>query len=521
MKIREIELKHFGKFTNKKITVQEGIQLFYGENESGKSTVHTFIKGMLFGLERGRGRAAANDTFRRYEPWENGNYYSGALVFECGGKLFRLERNFDKYSKKAVLICEDDGEELSVNDGDLDVLLSGIKMSVYEDTACIGQLRARTSKTLAVEMKDYAADYYVTGDSELNLSGALDMLAKQRKDLDKEMKESLQCKQKKREKIEQESTYLWRDIHKLEEERDHLEEELAIRIEKERHKKEENKKEETKNVIDELRPPKWRIHPIEILFMLAFIVMAFLLISRPWNYLVAIIIALAGGIYAWNRLKDGKDKTKTPPEIILEEIVPEEERVSKEKLLWQKSRVLSELREKQVQYGNLQEQLEEMDEINDESKAWERQKKALELAYERLEAVSADMRGNISRELNRKASEIIAEITGGKYTHLTADEDLQLSLMRNGKKLYVEQVSQGTIEQIYFALRMAAGELLHQEEYPVILDDTFAFYDEGRLKNTLRWLAAHKRQVLIFTCQKREEEILRNLGAAYSKIVLE
>ena len=47
MKIREIELKNFGKFTSKKITVQDGIQLFYGENESGKSTVHTFIKSML------------------------------------------------------------------------------------------------------------------------------------------------------------------------------------------------------------------------------------------------------------------------------------------------------------------------------------------------------------------------------------------------------------------------------------------------------------------------------------------
>lgn len=521
MKIRELELKNFGKFTSKKMKVQDGIQLFYGENESGKSTVHTFIKGMLFGLERKRGRAAATDTFHKYEPWENGNYYSGVLVFECGGKAFRLERNFDKYAKKAVLICEDDGEELSVEDGDLDVILSGIKMSVYEDTSCIGQLHTRTSRSLALEMKDYAANYYVTGDSELNLSGALEMLAKQRKDQEKEIKNFLQDKQKKREKIEQESNYLWRDIHRLEEQRDQLEEELAYRKEKEKYRKKDTKKEEAKNVIDEIRPPKWRIHPLEILFMLVLIVLAFLLISRPWNSLVAIIIALAGGIYTWNRMKEGKNKTKTPPELILEEIEPEGTWISEEKLLWQKDRVLSELREKRVQYGNLQEQLEELDEISEESKALERQRKALELACQRLEEVSADMRVNISSELNRKASEIISEITGGKYTHLTADEDLKLSLIKNGKKIYVEQLSQGTIEQIYFALRMAAGELLHEEEYPVILDDTFAFYDERRLRNTLRWLAVNKKQVLIFTCQKREEEILKNLGAAYSKIVLE
>lgn len=63
-------------------------QSFYGENESGKTTIHTFIKSMLFGLERGRGRASVNDTFSIYEPWENPNYYSGTLRFESGGKNF-------------------------------------------------------------------------------------------------------------------------------------------------------------------------------------------------------------------------------------------------------------------------------------------------------------------------------------------------------------------------------------------------------------------------------------------------
>ena len=84
----------------------------------------------------------------------------------------------------------------------------------------------------------------------------------------------------------------------------------------------------------------------------------------------------------------------------------------------------------------------------------------------------------------------------------------------------MEQVSQGTLEQIYFAFRMAVSSLLHEEEYPVILDDTFVFYDESRLKRTLKWLADHKQQVIIFTCQKREEELLGNLGIPYTKTEL-
>ena len=63
MELRELDIKNFGKISDTKIPFEDGINLIYGENESGKSTLHTFIKGMLFGIERGRGRAAAKDTF--------------------------------------------------------------------------------------------------------------------------------------------------------------------------------------------------------------------------------------------------------------------------------------------------------------------------------------------------------------------------------------------------------------------------------------------------------------------------
>ena len=86
-----------------------------------------------------------------------------------------------------------------------------------------------------------------------------------------------------------------------------------------------------------------------------------------------------------------------------------------------------------------------------------------------------------------------------------------MSLYTAGRRISIEQVSRGTIEQIYFALRMAASEILYEEDYPVILDDTFVFYDDKRLENTLRWLKKNKKQVIIFTCQKREQEILNRI----------
>ena len=208
MKLLELELRNFGKLHDRTIRPGDGVTLIYGENESGKSTVHTFIRAMLFGLERGRGRASANDTFSRYEPWDNESFYAGNLRFSCDGKVFVLRRNFDKYHKRAVLVCETDGEELSVEDGDLAVLLDSLTAASYENTLCIGQMRAPTSQALAGELKNYATSYYVTGDSDIDLTAAQELLLSRKKALDKEVKQALSEKQKKRESIEQEASYV-------------------------------------------------------------------------------------------------------------------------------------------------------------------------------------------------------------------------------------------------------------------------------------------------------------------------
>ena len=232
------------------------------------------------------------------------------------------------------------------------------------------------------------------------------------------------------------------------------------------------------------------------------------------------VLFLAFGLYVWNRMKVGKKQVKTEPEIILEEITQEEEKVPIEKLRWEKAHITEELKEKTIQYDNLGEQLAELDEINEQSREYEMKRQAVQMAAEHLEQLSGAMRGYLKRDLNEKASTIIREITGGKYTKLVTDEKLHVTLVTDEKLVEIEQVSRGTVEQIYLALRMAVGELLCEEEMPVILDDVFAYYDEERMLQTLKWLKAHKKQVLLFTCQKREEQVMKEAGIAYHKIEL-
>lgn len=59
MKITELYIKNFGRFSEQHFYIKDGVQVIYGENEYGKSTLQAFIRAMLFGMERGRGKAAA------------------------------------------------------------------------------------------------------------------------------------------------------------------------------------------------------------------------------------------------------------------------------------------------------------------------------------------------------------------------------------------------------------------------------------------------------------------------------
>ena len=63
MVIRRLKIKNFGKIRDKDMELSPGINVLYGENESGKTTTHTFIRSMFYGVRRLRGKAALNDTY--------------------------------------------------------------------------------------------------------------------------------------------------------------------------------------------------------------------------------------------------------------------------------------------------------------------------------------------------------------------------------------------------------------------------------------------------------------------------
>lgn len=136
---------------------------------------------------------------------------------------------------------------------------------------------------------------------------------------------------------------------------------------------------------------------------------------------------------------------------------------------------------------------------------------ALDLAQDTLTRLSSTIRDSFGLYLNKTASELINGITGGIYTSMSIDQDLNIFMNTPSRLVPAEQVSSGTIDQIYLAVRLAAAKLVQTEgeQMPLIFDDSFALYDDERLKTALKWLSkAFKGQIILFTCHQREAQLL-------------
>ena len=181
MKFLELHLKGFGKFHDRTISFTDGINVIYGKNEAGKSTMHTFIRGMLFGIQPQRGRASKNDLYSKYEPWENGGTYEGSLRLEQNGHIYRIERSFQKNRKSLTIIDETAGKEIEPTRAFMDQLLCGLSETAYNNTISIGQLKSATDSSMVTELKNYIANMNTSGNMALNITKATEYLKKQKK----------------------------------------------------------------------------------------------------------------------------------------------------------------------------------------------------------------------------------------------------------------------------------------------------------------------------------------------------
>ena len=170
--------------------------------------------------------------------------------------------------------------------------------------------------------------------------------------------------------------------------------------------------------------------------------------------------------------------------------------------------------EKQQKLAQLDEAFGKLSGEKDSLRKQDEDLDALSLAIERIQRLSGVIYRETGEEFSRRVSRLLVQMTGGRYNSISLDDRMDVNINTPDRLLKISQVSFGTMNQIYFALRIAAGELLSGgKDLPILLDEPFAMYDDERLKAALTFLAGSGRQTLLFTCQSREKLLAGKLEA--------
>lgn len=610
MIIKEAKIGKFGKLENAQYQFSPQINVIYGPNESGKSTLMQFLKAMLFGLEKTRVRKTL-DTYNKYEPWDTPAYFYGSMIFETGNQEFLLERNFYHKERRARLVNVRDGEELSVEYGDLDMLLGNVSAAAYENTCCIGQEQLLPGRELGVLLEDERSNLAQTGSGDFHLSKALQELEQKRKHAEKTRKELEQQRLSRIHQLEVNQQVLERDNAGLKAQQEkqstqqdtiqeqakglqqqigpvqadyqtvcRREQELQsavaqAQLEWEQAEREQWKQEQQKSGKNAGFSPL-------LLIGVAGLILAPVLRSAldgfqkiaPFVNIVCIILILAGLVSAYrrNRAKKEADAAQNHGKSVNDAAQVHGEQDSRangradrhsvererrkaaldqqlqrvrqqkaaleeqlQKLKDQKKalqlraarqegsgdQLQSQIQEKEVELENLTEQVDELQQETLEEQNARADREALELAAETMSRLAARMSKTLEHTLDKEMSEILAQITGDVHEQLQVTGAQGIVLAEQMQKRVPEAYSQGTMQQAYFSYRMAAGHMLMKEEpLPFLLDETFANYDEERLRQTLRWLAEQENQILLFTCRENEMRLLKEEGISFASIQL-
>ena len=600
MRLLELHIDGFGKFHDRTISFNDGINIIYGKNEAGKSTLHTFIRGMLFGIERGRGRAAKNDLYTKYEPWENSGTYEGWLRLEKDGTIYRIERRFRKENKSLKIINETKGLEEEATPAFVSSLLDGLTETMYNNTISIGQLKSATEDGMVTELKNYIANMNTTGNISLNITKATAFLRNQKRSLEAGLIPE----------ASREFTSLLAEIRNVEAEiaGPEYENQLAAY---------QNMRTQVKGLIDNTQTQKKDLDEklangkkvlsdngftdrasvdamssdAERLYseyntlngecnkksrkvlsgLTAVLGIAGLGAAAALGYFnLTAYLPVCGAAAAaaviffiislFIRQKDKEyqrlfDNTSSELGALLArhlgdsavsedamnafrarmgefsklcDMVAQSEAEIRKFLedlsnLQTKQAGCSEMIEKQQRtQWELEKKLEHLSNCKNKAKALKRtlaendrihdEIVAIDLAQETMADLSSSIRESFGLYLNKEASQYITGITGGIYDSMSIDENLNVFLNTKTKLVPLENVSSGTMDQVYLALRLAAAKLLQGSGsgFPLIFDDSFTQYDDERLKTALEWLAsAYGGQIIIFTCHRREAQMLR------------
>lgn len=532
MRINAIKINGFGKLKDKEIELNDGINLIYGENEAGKSTVLKCIQALFYGVSKLKGGKSISD-FDQYTPW-NHSEYSGKVKYTLdNGEEYEVFRDF---KKKNPIIYNQFQEDISKNfkqDKSKGIHFLeeqiGVDEASFKNTALIGQQEIKLGKLDTSSMMQKISNLVSTGDDNISFKKSMEKLNKMQNDSigteRTKQKPMNLVNEKIKQLLEQKKTlsnYKQSQIQQVQE-KEKLKNKLNQLFEKKTNLKEKQKNSQSTKTEKVNR--KVNIYTYLLIF---FIMLALILILLIRNILVG-IGSLIPVIIIEILMKKKSNQEAESFQMVNQELAKKFE-IEQEKLQNEINQANVALHILEIEKNNVDEKLEELarveEELNEQNAirtelmslevSFEIAKEALEKAYEK-------MKHDISPQFEQNLCEIISSITNEKYKNIKINDEVGILVeVENGEYMTADRLSIGTIDEMYLSLRLSTLSEISSENLPIILDETFAYFDNQRLKNILHYLQDKKynHQIIIFTCSNREEEILKQLKIEYHLITI-
>ena len=287
MQIKNIKINNYGKIKNKEILFSDNINVIYGENESGKSTLLHFILNSLYGISKNKKGKEYSD-FERYKPW-SGDDFSGKITYELdNNKKYEIFRDFKKKNPKIFNEnMEDISKEFSIDKtkgNEFFYEQTKVDEDLFLSTLVVNQQEVKLHKQEQNVLIQKIANLVGTGEDNVSYKRAMDRLNRRQLDevgTQKSREKPINVVQREIENLENEKfeiekyvdikyeieekrNKLQKDINELENENNFLQEIKLLneneKIEKEKIKLKENLKKENiekinliKNKINEIK----------------------------------------------------------------------------------------------------------------------------------------------------------------------------------------------------------------------------------------------------------------------------
>ena len=650
MKINKIKINSYGKLKNKEINLENNLNIIYGKNESGKSTLLKFILNIFYGASKNKKGKDISD-FEKYKPW-NSEEYSGKLSYELDNKnKYEIYREFNK---KNPNIFNENGEDILK---EFNIDKNKGSEFFFEQTQISEEMFLATSVAMQQEVKiekntqniliQKISNLLETGEDKISYKKAVEKLNKMQLEkigTERSREKPINIIQKNIEEYEEKINELkkYENLeYELEEEKNKIKnkinekeiknnllKEIKIKNEKnnlenEKIKIKENIIEENKNKINLINNNLEKINNkileeknnskningkyeknklnkklnIFLIIIILINILWFLFIPKiienkiiKYIFLLTVSTYLIFYVFLKNKLNKKIKIIENNQKNNLEKINNEKINIENNKKIYEENlnqllneinkiktenNLLNNLEENklinkyekninkneinyllkteninneinlleseinnlkiennrlEIQKENIEPQLENLSNLEEELYSLKEQYEELQKNNESIELVKTllaraydDMKNSVSPVFTQKLSNNIETITKGKYCKLNFNDEQGLIVeLENGNYIPAERLSTGTIDQLYLSLRLAMLDEISNEKVPIILDESFAYYDDERLKNILNYLVNefNDRQIIIFTCSHREKDILTKENINYNFVTI-